>query len=868
MRTDTPPLQKLADYTPFAFRIPAVALDVRLDPEATEVTARLSVVRSGAPDAVLMLDGDGLSLRELRVDGRLLGPDEYTLSDQGLAIPGLPERCEVSTRVVINPAANTALSGLYLSGGRYCTQCEAEGFRRIIFWPDRPDVMSRFRVRIEADRATCPILLSNGTPVAQETLSGGRHAAVWEDPHPKPSYLFALCAGDYDVLEDRFTTRSGREVRLGIHVDKGDKMRAAYAMDSLKRAMAWDEVVFGCEYDLDVFTIVAVRDFNFGAMENKGLNIFNASYVLADAETATDADFEAIESIVGHEYFHNWTGNRITCRDWFQLCLKEGLTVFRDQEFSADMRSRPVQRIKDVIRLRTRQFPEDAGPLAHPVRPTEMAAIDNLYTATVYEKGAELIRMLKAMIGPDAFARGMALYFERCDGRAVTLEDFYACFEESAGRSLKDFLRWYSQPGTPVLAVTTDPRAPAGVLSLSIRQAQPHSGPTGCAAPPALPMPLDLAVFDAVTGRTLEVNGLPGHLTSREVHLFLPLDDAQAEPLVSFNRGFAAPVRVEQNLSAAQRLRLAEIETDPFNLWDGLQVLLAGAILARAEGRDEPVARARLVQAVLDAVARHRDDPAFAALLLRVPQVTDLFMECDPADPVRLQTARRALRTELARAFAPQARALLEGPEPTPFRPDAAQAGVRALRGAAAGLLALTGETDDMALLKHLFDRAQSMTECLAALTALCDSASPPAQDALDAFYRRWEGRDSVVDKWFTVQATLADAGSVERVSALTTHPRFDLRNPNRVRSLIGAFAFSNLAGFHRPDGAGHRLMVEMVQIIDPLNPALAARLLGAFEPWRRLEPAARSHAEQALRLLASGRLSRNAADIVNRALG
>ena len=571
MRTDTPVPVKLSEYTPYPFEIESVELEFTLDPDETGVMACMLVRRKGSGDMVL--DGEMLELVSVSIDGTRIHEPAYTLTDTSLTLHDVPDTFTLITDVKIAPAHNTALSGLYMSGGRFCTQCEAVGFRRITFYPDRPDVMSKFKVELEADKATYPILLSNGTPVESRDLDDGHHIAVWDDPHPKPAYLFALCAGDYDVYRDTFTTMSGKEIDLAIHVDKGDADRAAWAMDSLKRSMKWDEDVYGREYDLGVFNIVAVRDFNFGAMENKGLNIFNSAYVLADEDTATDADFEAIESIVAHEYFHNWTGNRITCRDWFQLCLKEGLTVFRDQEFSADMRSRPVQRIKDVIRLRARQFPEDAGPLAHPVRPASYGAIDNLYTATVYEKGAELIRMLKTLIGDEAFYKGMSLYFDRHDGEAVTIEDFYACFQEVSDLDLSQFLNWYAQPGTPDVQIKEDWDADSNRFTVNISQHNPVT--PGNNTPVPLPLPISIAQIDEDGSisreRTIVLNSAETEFTH---------DDVSARPFLSANRTFSAPIRVQRNLSKSDQLKLASLETDPFNKWDGFQSLFKAALIA------------------------------------------------------------------------------------------------------------------------------------------------------------------------------------------------------------------------------------------------------------------------------------------------
>ena len=859
MRTETSPQMRLADYSPCPFAVDSVRLVFSLDADRTVVDARMAVRRTGAADAALELNGEGLKLESLAIDGKALPSNRFELSKTGLSIPDVPDRFELASRVIISPKANTALSGLYLSGGRFCTQCEAEGFRRITFWPDRPDVMARFSVRIEADRADFPILLSNGSPGEAGTLPKGRHFAEWDDPHPKPSYLFALCAGDYDVLRDSFNTMDGREVGLAIHVDKGDGPRAAYAMDALKRSMKWDEQVFGRAYDLDVFNIVAVRDFNFGAMENKGLNIFNSAYILADAETATDADFEAIESVVAHEYFHNWTGNRITCRDWFQLCLKEGLTVFRDQEFSSDMRSRAVQRIKDVIRLRARQFPEDSGPLAHPVRPEELGSIDNLYTATVYEKGAELIRVLKNLIGDDAFARGMDLYFERHDGEAVTIEDFYACFAETSGHDLSGMLDWYAQPGTPEVKVDFDPAG--GELRLAQRV------PGNALARP-VPIPLDFAVLDRHSGKTLADHGSASAplLDTRSLRIRLP-EDLPADALLSFNRGFAAPIRISRDQTLEDEIALVARDADPFNQWNDAQRLMRHAINQLVDtGADAP--DPAIIEAVRAAAEQRSDDPALAALILRLPTVAEIFIDRDPADAQAIDAARRKVKAALADAMAPLIDETLEQDEPRPFRPDAAQAGVRALRGAAMSLLSARRDDGAADRLTGRFEAAASMTESLAALHALVDLGEDVAKGPLRAFETRWADSPNVLDKWFAAQALAGGEGAVDRVAALTRHPKFDLRTPNRVRSVLAAFAMQNLPAFHRADGAGHRLLAGMVREIDVLNPALAARLLTAFEQWTRLAGPARTSARDTLEDLARAKLSRNASDIVSRALG
>ncbi|MEO0981123.1 MAG: aminopeptidase N [Pseudomonadota bacterium] len=864
MRTETPPAVNLADYAPYPFAIENATLHFDLDPDKTEVEAVLRVKRVGDGSDPLVLDGEGLALKSIAIDNRPLDEGEYETDEATLTIADVPDAFTLRTVVEIAPSKNTALSGLYMSGGRFCTQCEAEGFRRITYWPDRPDVMSRFEVRVVADKVAYPYLLSNGSPGQSGDLSGGRHFAEWTDPHPKPSYLFALCAGDYDVFEDRFTTASGRDVGLAIHVDKGDAPRAAWAMDCLKRSMRWDEEVFGREYDLDVFNIVAVRDFNFGAMENKGLNVFNSAYVLADEDTANDQDFEAIESIVAHEYFHNWTGNRITCRDWFQLCLKEGLTVFRDQEFSADQRSRPVQRIKDVIRLRARQFAEDAGPLAHPVRPDNYGSIDNLYTATVYEKGAELIRVLKRHIGDEAFAAGMAEYFERFDGTAATIEDFYSCFESASGRDLAAFRVWYAQAGTPEVSLEEDWDSAAGRLTLRLSQTTAPTPGQDDKAPVVIP--LACALLDGEGGH-VAADGWPGGerlvvLDADRMELSVEFGAGAARPMVSINRGFTAPVTLKRALDREGRLALAAAETDPFNRWDAFQSLGSDEILRLAAADAQP--DAVFVNALAGAVeAAAEDDPAYAALLLRLADVGELFLRQDPADAAGLDAARKSVRRALGERLQAFFADLLAQSAPAPFKPDEEQAGVRALRGAAMSLLATLGD-GEAGRLRALYEAASDMTEQLSALRALCDIPGEDRDAALAAFYKQWRDNPLVIDKWFGAQAARVDADGVR---ALMAHPDFDLSNPNRVRSVAAVFSMQNLAAFHAPDGSGHKLLADLAKRMDPINPALAGRLLTAFEQWRRLEPQARATAATALKALAEEKLSKNAADIVSRSL-
>ncbi|MEM1391355.1 MAG: DUF3458 domain-containing protein, partial [Pseudomonadota bacterium] len=598
------------------------------------------------------------------------------------------------------------------------------------------------------------------------------------------------------------------------------------------------------------------RDFNFGAMENKGLNIFNSAYVLADEATATDADFEAIESIVAHEYFHNWTGNRITCRDWFQLCLKEGLTVFRDQEFSADMRSRPVQRIKDVIRLRARQFAEDNGPLAHPVRPDSYASIDNLYTATVYEKGAELIRMLKTLIGNEAFDKGLQLYFARHDGQAVTIEDFYACFEQTSGQDLASFRHWYAQPGTPTITASEAWNASTGTLTLRLSQSNPQT--PGNTDPQPLPMPIRVAAFsrdgDKIEETTLRLDGAETVWT---------LTGLQSDPLISLNRGFSAPIYLNHEMSRADRIRLAAIDDDRFNQWNAFQILLREDLIELAY-QDKVAPEGRLVSALAEAALAAQDDPAFAALLLRVPDIGELFQHHTPADPGALNQARIKFRNALAHRLANDAAEMLRAPSPTPFLPNAEQAGARALRSA---MISLTGALRDPAAnarLKAAYDAASNMTETLSTLRALCDANASQKPLVLEAFAAAWSENDLVMDKWFAVQAA---TGTVSDIKILLDHPQYDKGNPNRVRSVAGVFAMQNLAAFHAPDGTGYNLLADVIRDADTRNPALAARLLTAFEAWKKLEPSTRALAEETLRDLQASNLSKNVADILSRTL-
>jgi aminopeptidase N len=690
MRTDTPQPIRLADYRPPAFLVETVHLDFDLVPNATRVKARLAVRRNGEHAEPLVLNGERVKLLSVALDGRTLSADERRVDDETLTVPGVPDAFVLETEVEIDPEANKALDGLYMSGGRFCTQCEAEGFRKITYWPDRPDVLSRFTVRMAAPKSF-PRLLSNGNLVESGDLPDGRHYAVWNDPFPKPCYLFALVAGELDLLEDSFTTMSGRDVALQIYVDAGMTSRAEYAMDALKRSMKWDEEAFGREYDLDLFMIVAVRDFNFGAMENKGLNIFNSSVLLADPATATDADYERIEGVVAHEYFHNWTGDRITCRDWFQLCLKEGLTVFRDQSFSGDMRGHVVQRIKDVKALRARQFAEDQGPLAHPVRPASYMKIDNFYTATIYEKGAEVIRVLKTVVGPEAFRAGMDLYFERWDGHATTVEAFVECFAEASGQDLSQFFAWYEQAGTPAVQVSGRYDGASKTLVLDLAQStaptpgQPDKRP--------LPIPVALGLLDADgqvqsfarDGETL----FETTVVLDQAKASVTLTGVERAPVLSLLRGFSAPVVLTSDDPPRNRYVLLAADPDLFNRWEAGQDLARDLILARADGRPDEVAEERFAEALGRALTDQAADDAFKALLLGLPSENDLALGVKDADPGAIHEARDDLRMRLAVHLEEELKRLhIALQETGEFRPDAAGAGRRALRNAALELLA------------------------------------------------------------------------------------------------------------------------------------------------------------------------------------
>jgi aminopeptidase N len=881
MRTEEPPVIRLEEYRPTDYLIGAIDLDIRLDPKATRVVSRLSVrPREGTPPGTpLSLDGDGLVLKGLALDAAVPPEDAYSATPDRLVLhspPAGPFHLEIVTEV--DPSANSALMGLYRSSGVYTTQCEAEGFRRITYFLDRPDVLAVYTTRIEAEKAEAPILLGNGNLTdAGDVPGASRHFAIWRDPFPKPSYLFAIVGGALASLHDTFTTRSGREVKLGIYCEPGKEERCRYALDALKRSMRWDEERFGLEYDLDVFNIVAVSDFNMGAMENKGLNIFNDKYVLVDPESATDQDYAHVEAVIAHEYFHNWTGNRITCRNWFQLCLKEGLTVFRDQEFSSDMRSRAVKRIADVVALRQHQFPEDAGPLAHPVRPRSYREINNFYTATVYEKGAEICRMLQTVLGRGGFRAGMDLYFERHDGEATAIEEFLACFSDATGADLSQFALWYHQAGTPTIAVAHRYDPAAERLTLELKQDLPETPDRLPKQPMHIPVAFGLVGPDGQELSFSRAKGAGAHVKDDVIHLTkgkaeVVFEGVKARPIPSVFREFSAPVHVEADLTPEDRLFLIGHDPDPFNRWEAAQQIALDTLkraTATVRAGGAPSFDLRLAEE-LGRLARNEDlDPAFRALALDLPSEVDIAQAIGrDIDPDAVHAAHRALQAAVGREIGDiVAEAAARAAPRKPYSPDAESAGRRAFAHAAWTLQAAGGALGGPEATR-LYEAAENLTDRMAALRLLVHRALPGAEDALASFYERYRDNPLVLDKWFAVQATVPDATALARVEALARHPAFSLKTPNRVYALIRSFGAANPVGFNRADGAGYRYLAGVIGELDPQNPSVAARLATAFRSFRMLEPGRRAHAEAALRKMReSERLSRDLQDILARTL-
>ena len=875
--TTPPGTIRRIDYTPPPFLIETVDLDVELGQETTGVIARLAVRRNPAAEsrpADLVLDGKKMELVSVQLDGK---PASHDMTPETLNLRGVPDSFSLEIKTRLRPQDNTELTGLYKSRDLFCTQCEAEGFRRITYFLDRPDVMARYTTRIVADRALAPVLLSNGNLVDSGALDDGRHFARWEDPFPKPSYLFALVAGPLECLEDRFTTHSGREVTLRIYVRPGDVGRCGHAMESLKKSMKWDEDVYGLEYDLDTFMIVAIDDFNMGAMENKGLNVFNSKLVLANPETATDLDYHSIEAVVAHEYFHNWTGNRVTCRDWFQLSLKEGLTVFRDQQFSADMGSAADARIDDVRRLRASQFPEDAGPMAHPVRPDSYIEINNFYTATVYQKGAEVVRMMHTLLGPERYRKGIDLYFQRHDGQAVTCDDFASAMEDASGVDLAQFRLWYAQAGTPDVSVEGRYDVAGRRYTLTVTQSlRPTPGQPG---KKPMHIPLAVGLLDGA-GRDLPLR-LAGEAaaggatrvldlrTPRDVFMF---EDVPEKPVASLLRGFSAPVKLDAPRSDDELTFLMAHDSDPFARWEAGQQLGARLILELVEARkggSPMVVPDHFVDAIRRTLDDQRLDRSFIADAVTLPGLAFLGELMPEIDIEGLWAAQQRIRSVLSDRLADRWGSVYDANHATgPYRFTPGEVGRRRLRSTALSYLSTDkGEAARRRAVAY-FESAGNMTESISGLSVLAELGGREGAAALAAFHERWKGEALVLDKWFGIQARTPTEGTLERVKSLVDHPSYDRRNPNRVYSLIGAFASGNPVQFHQAGGAGYRFLADQVLATDRLNPQVAARLLGPLGSWRRYDKDRRDLMRQELeRIVAEPGLSRDVFEIASKSL-
>lgn len=884
MRTEQPKMIYLKDYQAPDYLIDETHLTFELYEDHTLVHAQLLMRRNpacGAGLPPLVLDGQQLELLELKLDDRELTAADYQLSDSHLTLQPTQERFVIDSSVRIHPESNTALEGLYKSSGMFCTQCEAEGFRKITYYLDRPDVMSTFTTTLSAEQHSYPVLLSNGNPIASGSEEGGRHWATWEDPFKKPAYLFALVAGDLWCVEDRFTTLSAREVTLRIYVEPENIDKVQHAMDSLKKSMKWDEQVYGREYDLDIFMIVAVNDFNMGAMENKGLNIFNSSCVLAKAETATDAAHQRVEAVVAHEYFHNWSGNRVTCRDWFQLSLKEGFTVFRDAEFSADMNSRTVKRIEDVAYLRTHQFAEDAGPMAHPVRPDAYMEISNFYTLTIYEKGSEVLRMIHTLLGAETFRKGSDLYFARHDGFAATCDDFVKAMEDASGQDLSQFKRWYTQAGTPRLEVSESYDAAANSYRLQFRQSCPATPGQNDKQP--FVIPVELALLDA-EGRELPLQlvgedkpvGRSRVLQVTQAEQAFTFVNLEAKPLPSLLRGFSAPVKLSFPYSRDQLMFLMQHDSDGFNRWEAgqqLAVQVLQELIGQQQRGEALVLDQRLVAALRSVLENEALDPAMVAEMLSLPGEGYLIEISEVADVEAIHAAREFARAQLAEAlFEPlwaRYQANREVSRNTPYLAESAHFARRSLQNIALSYLMLTGKAEVLAACLEQFEVCDNMTERLTALAVLVNSPFEAEKgEALKTFAEHFKDNALVMDQWFSVQAACALPGGLARVQALMQHPAFTMKNPNKVRALIGAFAGQNLVGFHAADGSGYRFLADQVISLNATNPQIASRQLGPLTRWRKYDEQRQALMRGELeRILASGELSSDVFEVVSKSL-
>ncbi|MEP2735095.1 MAG: aminopeptidase N [Erythrobacter sp.] len=860
---DQPPVIYRKDYKPYPWLVPETHLDFALDVAATRVTSTLTIERNPAAEAStkLRLNGDGLAAHSVKVDGAAA---EYTMDGADLIVPlsGASHSVEIVTE--LNPATNTTLMGLYASGGMLCTQCEAEGFRRITFFPDRPDVLSTYKVRMSGSKADFPILLCNGNEIATGEGEGGTHWAEWHDPWPKPSYLFALVAGDLVANSDTFLTVNGRKVALNVWVRAEDIARTDHAVESLKKSMKWDEETFGREYDLDLYNIVAVSDFNMGAMENKGLNVFNTKYVLADQETATDADFDAVEGVIAHEYFHNWSGNRITCQDWFQLSLKEGFTVLRDQLFSQDMQGEAVKRIEDVRILRAAQFPEDSGPLAHPIRPDSFREISNFYTATIYNKGAEVIRMMRSLCGVEAFRKGTDLYFDRHDGEAATCEDFICAIEEGAGLDLKQFRNWYRQAGTPKVSVSLI--HDGDTVTLTLKQTVPAT--PGQPDKEPMVIPLRIALLDRQTG---EHTG-EELVVLTEAEQSFTFTGYASEPALSINRGFTAPVVIKRDVSSDDLLLLAANDDDSFARYEAMQELLVAQLVGAATGNlsDASASEAACITAIKSVLDDEALDDSMRAELMALPAESYIFEQIvltgALADPGAIHDTREALKSAIAGQLNDVLIAHYNRAAAVPFA-DPKGRGARKVAAMALGLLAAGDPAQTAALAKAQYDAADNMTDRQSALMTLCGTEVPDREDALEDFYARFKDNALVIDKWFTLQALSLHPRALEHVKELALHPDFTLSNPNRVRSLYMAFA-GNPSAFHAASGEGYRLLADLIIALDPINPQTAARFVPALGKWRKIEAGRAALMRGELeRIAAAPGLSRDTSEQVTRSL-
>ncbi len=863
-RTENAPQTKyLKDYKKPDFRIVHVHLLFDIRDGKTTVTATTQFEKDNPQAKHLILDGEKMTLKSVSLNGDALMDNRYAVDEQSLTVLDVPSEFTLKVVTDIEPEKNTALEGLYSSSGNYCTQCESEGFRKITYYLDRPDVMTTFTTRIEADVRTCPVLLGNGNRIEKGDLSGGRHYAVWDDPFPKPAYLFALVAGKLAHIHDTFKTMTGRNVDLYIYVNHGNEDKCSHAMDSLKRSMKWDEEKYGREYDLNIFNIVAVNDFNFGAMENKSLNIFNSKLVLAKPETATDNDYLAIEGVVAHEYFHNWTGNRITCRDWFQLSLKEGLTVFRDQCFSADMNSEAVQRIDDVEGLRNGQFPEDASPMAHPVRPDNYIEINNFYTATVYEKGAEVIRMMHTLLGHEKYRKGTDLYFQRHDGQAVTCDDFAQCMQDASGTDLTQFKLWYSQAGTPEIAAKTQYDAAKQAFTITLTQNLPDTPGQTNKKPMYMPITLGLlgkSGDNLIPTRTLR-------LTQKEQSF--TFDNIAEKPVPSILRGFSAPVKLTSDLTDDDLLFLMSHDSDGFNRWDAGQTYLQRLILKNTKEKKSDVPTA-LIDAFGKLVTDTKADRALLAKALTLPSETYLAQLMDVVDVDGLHGARKNITETIGKKYLKEFEALLQAnaDKGEAYAPSPDQVGKRRLKAAALRFIQAADEAKAVEFAAAQYGKARNMTDKVSALSILTDSHSPERTKAFEDFYKSWKDDPLVLDKWFSLQAIADRQDALEEVAGLTSHADFTYKNPNRLRSLMGSFSFSKQKWLHRAGGAGDKLLADTVIKVNGINPSTAARLLTPMRQWKRYDAVRKGLMEKELkRILSEKDISNDVYEIVSKSL-